>query len=191
MSLTPGKYRVRAVAHKFGRAGTGTEQIAVDFEVAEGPYAGEHITWYGFFTDATEERTLESLRYCGWQGDDLTDLSTLGSEECEIDVGEETYEGNRQLKVKWVNRPGSGGVAMKDEMSPDELHSFAQRMKGRILAMGSAKPGTPRPAAKAAPRPPAARPTPAPRAASKTPQGPHPNAPGSDAGPPPPDDRYF
>ena len=41
------------------------------------PDVGNSITYFGFFTDKTMKRTIESLRYIGWEGDDLAELPTL------------------------------------------------------------------------------------------------------------------
>jgi len=73
--IPKGTYRARATEAEFGFTNTGTEQVAVLFEVVEdGEFQGERITWFGFFTDATSERTIQALRVCGWAGDDLGDL---------------------------------------------------------------------------------------------------------------------
>ncbi len=68
--LNPGKYRARPIAAALGLTSKGTDQIAVTFELLDP--AGERITWYGFFTEKTTDRTLESLRHCGWKGNDLS-----------------------------------------------------------------------------------------------------------------------
>ena len=68
--LAAGNYRGRPVRAALGTSSKGTEQIAVEFELIEP--AGERMTWYGFFTEATTDRTIESLRHCGWQGNDLS-----------------------------------------------------------------------------------------------------------------------
>jgi hypothetical protein len=162
MSLQAGTYRARAVEAELGLAGNGTERVAVLFEVTEeGPYQGERITWYGYFTDGAFARTVESLRHAGWQGDDLADLSTVGSRDCAIVVDWETYDGREYLRVKWVNA-GGGGLALKTRMDDAAKRAFAARMRGQVVAAGggarSAAPAArslasaPRGSATAAPR---------------------------------------
>jgi hypothetical protein len=81
----------------------------------------------------------------------------------------------QRAKVRWVN--GTGGVAMANAMAPDKAKSFAQRMKGQIVAMDKATNGGGGNGSKT---------TPAPRRTTSKP-------PASAAGPhddvPPPDDE--
>jgi hypothetical protein len=128
-----GTYKARAVNSVLGVAGTGTEQIVVTFEITqEGPRKGEQHAWYGFFTDNTTSRTLDSLENAGWDGDSLEKPQGLGRVECDIVLGEEEYNGETKIRVQWVNKPGGSGV--KNVMSPDEAKSFNERMRGEIAA---------------------------------------------------------
>jgi len=145
--LPNGKYRARAKGAALGMSGTGKEQIGVEFEVLTEGHTGESITWYGFFTEDTTERTIKSLRTCGWAGVDLDNLDGIDANEVEIDVEEETYKGTTSAKVKWINKPG--GLAMKSQLDPAQARSFAQRMKGAIVALDQA---TGKKASKPAPR---------------------------------------
>lgn len=146
-----GTHRARPIDAALGLTGTGKEQIGIMFEHAE---TGERITWYGYFTDGTFERTIESLRYIGWQGTDLTDFA-LGLPEGvanEVDIvvedEEDQRDGTIRRKVRWVN--SGGGVAVKDRLSEDQARSFAARMKQRIAASqakAGVKPTSSRPSA--------------------------------------------
>jgi hypothetical protein len=163
--LDSGKYRARASGIECGRAASGTEQVGITFEVFEdgegSPIETSYITWYGYFTDEAGERTVKTLRVCGMQGNDLDKVTIEDLPSVvELELGYEEYQGKQNLKVKWVNQPGSG-VAMKDKMTPQEKVAFAQRMKGLFLsvpATGVSKPAasrpapSPRPAAPATPR---------------------------------------
>lgn len=138
-----GKYKARATEGALGFTSTGKEQVAVALEVQSGEYQGKEITWYGYFTDATTDRTLESLRHLGWKGDDLSDLTGILDNEVQIVVEEETdQQGEVRTRVRWIN--GGGGVAMKDRMTDADAKAFAGRMKGHILAQrrasGAAQP---------------------------------------------------
>lgn len=138
-----GKYPAICRSIQFGTTSTGKEQVAVEFEIlpfADGPgeFAGQSITAFMFFTEKTLARTVESLRHCGWVGDDLAELPALAadgklSQEVEIVVDHEEYEGKVSAKVKWVNKPGGGG-AIKLEKPLDDagLRTFAARMKASI-----------------------------------------------------------
>jgi len=105
--------------------------MAVLFEITEGPLAGQRITWYGYFTDATIERTLESLEHAGWDGEsELSAPKGLGSKTCSIVVQHEEYDGKMRAKVAWVN--GSAGLALKQALSKEEALSFDKRMKATL-----------------------------------------------------------
>lgn len=143
--LDKGFYRARAVEHQFGFADTGTEQVAVTFEIrTEGRWKEYRITWFGYFTEATVRRTLESLRTCGWEGDDVTDLSGLDRNEVEIEVVHEPYKGELRPKVKWVNRV-SGVFRVKHPMTAEQKRALSARVRHVALAMREWAPAAPAP----------------------------------------------
>lgn len=168
------RYIARAEQWGIGETDSGKPQVAVGFQIlTEGADPG-YITWHGYFTEKTADRTIESLRLCGWQGDDLTELTdsnpaaNLSANEVELVIEDETYEGKTRAKVQWVNRPG-GALALKAPLVGDKLKAFAAEMRQNIRAFDAAK-GVKRPAA---------------RPQSSTPPPPHI---GDDAAPPLTDD---
>ena len=149
MRLTvPGTYRARVTAVEdvqFGMSHGGNEQIAVPFVVTQGDAQGETITWFGSFTDKAVEITLKALRACGWQGDDLNDLTGVVDNEVELVCAVETYNEKTSLKVKWVNKPGEGKVKLERPLDGGQRAAFAARMKGTVIALrqGEGRPGAP------------------------------------------------
>lgn len=167
--MVPGKYTARAVGAALGFTSKGREQIAAQFEITEGEFAGRTLTWYSYFTPDTTERTLESLRHCGWKGDDLSKFSVgenegpacpdgFGSTDVELVVEEKEYEGKVGLNVRWVNRLGAG-LALKSKMDKSQAAVFAAKMKGAAVAsrqrMGAPAPDAARPGPAKAAAPPA------------------------------------
>jgi hypothetical protein len=152
MEIQDGVYAASPVTAALGYTKGGKECVGVEFLLTE---SGKHMTWYGYFTEATTERTIESLRICGWNGNDLGDLTEIGSgEPIEVSLVIETeeWEGKTRQKVQWVNR--AGGLAMGSPLNADQARAFGARMKGAVLAFdqktGSpAKKSAPRPAARA------------------------------------------
>lgn len=147
--LEAGKYRAVPVQAALGMTGTGKEQIAVLFELLQP--AGERITWYGFFTDETYERTIEALRSCGWTGDNLSDflfgkdLPNGFDREVQLVIEHETREdGTVYPRVRWVN--SGSGLAMKSMLDAQSAAAFSAKMKGKIAMMGGAKNATSKPA---------------------------------------------
>ena len=135
MEIANGKYRARAIRGDFGFTQGGKEQVVVEFDLLDDDYQGRKINWFGYFTDKTTDRTLDSLRHCGWDGVDLQVLTGLGSTEVELIIERKEYNGKERTKVQWVNRLGSG-FQQKAPMGADQAKAFAEKMKGKIIAHG-------------------------------------------------------
>lgn len=131
--IKPGHHQAVAREHTFGKTSKGTEQVAVSFEFADGEHKGQRITWYGFFTDKTYERTLESLEAAGWDGESLQRLAGLGSRPCVLVIEhEQGQDGETYARVRWVNTLG-GGLNVKEKLETGELSALEERMKGAML----------------------------------------------------------
>ena len=133
--------RARAVpdSHDFGYSPErGTEQVGLRVQILDGDLEGQVYTWLGYFTEASEDRTLEQLRIAGWDNTDFLSLPGLGSTEFELQLEEESSQrdGTLYWKPTFINRMG---VAMKHSMDAQQRAAFAARLRGKI---GSA--GTPR-----------------------------------------------
>ena len=147
--LTPGTYRAVAIDAALGETSTGKEQVAVQFRLLDVEHAP--LTWYGYWTEATADRTIESLRIAGWTGTDLMDLTELASgqtPEVSLVIDEEAdLQGVMRTRIRWINRPNGQGVAIKNPLEPDKAKAFAARMKGQIVAFDKGKPPVKRPPA--------------------------------------------
>lgn len=145
--IPKGKYAARGGDPQFGYTSKDEPQVSVTFTLlAECEDQGREITWFGYFTPKTEPRTLESLRICGWVGDDLANLGPLDN-EVEIVVDHEEYQGEWQAKVRWVNRPGSGVFKMSKPMGAEQLKAFAKQMRGAARASAEGTSGARKPSA--------------------------------------------
>jgi len=131
--MKPGTYVARAKEWDLGTTDNDKEYIGVLLQIEEGDSVGQTITWYGYFTEKTEQRTIESLRYCGWEGHNFVDLKGLDKNLVKIVVDEEEYEGRVHTKVQWINRIGS--MAIKNVMDDKARAAFAARMKGAAMAI--------------------------------------------------------
>jgi len=133
MLVPTGVYRARAVEAELCAMSEGTEHVHVLFEIVEGDHEGEFLPWFGFFRDVTAKRTVESLRFCGWRGCDLTDLGGVTDDEVEITVDHWLREGRTFARVGEV-RHGSRLLAA-EAMSSERASAFAERMRGFISAL--------------------------------------------------------
>jgi hypothetical protein len=132
--LLQGRFRAKAKTWDLGFSeGTGTDQVAVEFEIVDGEEKGRRITWYGYFTEKTEERTVEALRIMGWTGGDIAQLNGLDANEVELVIEIDEYDGKERSKVQWVNRVG--GLALKNRLDPARRAQLADRLRGRIAAV--------------------------------------------------------
>ena len=133
--------RVRAVAAGIGESDNErhTKFVFVTGSVVDDEnYTGEQITAVLYFTEKTEARSIESLMYFGFAGDDLSQLADADEHRCsellpeivEFACAPEEYNNEWQLKVKWVNKPGRGKFAPKKKLEGSDLKAFAAQMKG-------------------------------------------------------------
>lgn len=144
-SIVPGVYDMRATDADLGYT-QGSEgnppspQVAVLMEFVDGPYKGQSITWYGFFTEKTKTGTIRALRLLGLVGDDVSDLSTVrGQAPCTVQV-EPDLHGVAQAKIRFV---GGGAIAMKNTMSPEQKKAFAASMQALVSTVKSEDKATP------------------------------------------------
>jgi hypothetical protein len=112
-----GQYRGKPIAAeteeglRFAQLGLsarkGTKQILVMFEITEkGPYKGAVLPWFGYFTKDSKERTVDVLRLCGFEGQNILDVETQKlSGDVVLSVENSEYDGKTQSRVAWVNDP--------------------------------------------------------------------------------------
>lgn len=131
--LPDGTYLATALEATLGAADTGTPYIGVLFHLKE---AGTKLTWRGFFTEKTQERTIDALRACGWKGDDLSEVGFPTGNEVEVVVKNEEWEGKVYPRILWVN--AIRGPMVKNAMPAGERKAFAEKMRGVILAYDQA-----------------------------------------------------
>ncbi len=160
MAIGAGTYRAKVVGEcVLGESkNKGTPFIEFNLQIQKGDNAGGMVKWTGYFTENTNERTIQSLQTCGWQGDNPGEfadggLHGLDSNDVDIVVEIETYEHREtgeqrsRPRVAWINRPG-GYLNTDAAMAADKAALFGERMRGLVLKvkekhpMPAAKPGT-------------------------------------------------
>lgn len=140
MKYPAGRYTARAVAGS-GRLGKsknkGTEFVSVETRFTNEGFDGEGLTWTGWLTEKAGERTIDTLRLMGWDGDDLTEqgLTGLGSAEFELVVEGEEYEGKTFSKIKFVN-------PLPTAMDADSAKALSDRFRDKIKSSKAKAPAT-------------------------------------------------
>lgn len=159
LTIENGTYPAIAIPEQsaLGESSKGTPCVEVRFQF-QGPadLYGQHIVWYGYLSENALKSTVKGLRACGWQGDNLEDLSTIGAKEVELVIENEEFDGKTRAKVRWVNQPGGGATSVP--LDPAKKKSIAAMLRNQIRATEAADGTMPKPAARPAPRVPT-RPT--------------------------------
>ena len=129
---------------QWGRTAKGTHQLLVMFEILDEPYQGTRLAWFGYFTQASWNRTLESLRHCGFQGDDLATINRQTLDRVvSVKVEHETSQktGRTFARVGFVN--AAGGVQLASPMQDHEVREFAAMMRAKIANTQETRPARP------------------------------------------------
>lgn len=146
-------------------------QLLLAFKIHDenSPNKGRVTTYFGSFGDKSIDFTVDALRACGWQGDDLGDLPAAlerGELNAEVSlkiVNEQVLNDQRlpvydeagnekwRDKIAFVNVPGDGGAGFKAEkpLEGADLKNFGSRMRTAVANAGRRKPDA---GGKAAPR---------------------------------------
>lgn len=144
--MKPGTFLCKVVAPSsgwFGEAGSNnTPFIHIPLVVTQdGECNGERITYQGWITDKSVERTVKNLsEVFGWDGD-LEALANMLNDgpfvgmECQIVCEEETYDGKPRVVIKWLNAPGGGGKSM----DRNSALALAKRLSARSKAAATAE----------------------------------------------------
>jgi hypothetical protein len=130
--VKPGKYLAKVVNYGIGETKAGNPQACITFSFIEGE-TNREMTWYGFFTERTIERTIDSLLICGMKGNDprvlvagpksnALDMETEVSIVVENDKDDKgnvilNDKGQPTPKIRWVNRAAGTAFKRMDEKS--------------------------------------------------------------------------
>ncbi len=143
MAITSGTYKARVSGEcVLGTSKTkGTPFIEFYLKILDGENKGGFVRWTGYFTENTNERSIQSMQICGWAGDDLSEFSDgqlhgLDKNEVSIVVEMETYqneagEDRSAPRVAWINRAG-GYLNVSAKMDPGAAAAFGDRMRGLV-----------------------------------------------------------
>lgn len=130
--------KAHAIRVEMGKTSKGDEQVVVHFQTDdENPRV---LVWFGYFTEKTTDRTLESLVHCGFAGDDIGVLASGDARQhlpqaVDLVTEWETYEGKDRERVRWVNEIGGARTILKNAMDADEARVFGAQMRNRLAAV--------------------------------------------------------
>ena len=136
--LPPGNYRARADKSTviFGKAKTGSDQVAITFDLLDPKAEGyqQRILWIGTLAGGALDNTLNGIIAAGWVGVDLLALDGIGDVECSLKIKHEAdQEGVMRARVDYVN-PLSKAFAFKEALDPNGVAALSDRLAGPIMA---------------------------------------------------------
>lgn len=134
----------------------GTPFLEFYLTVKEGDSKGQRARWTGYFTENTNERSIQSLQHCGWAGDDLSEFAdgelhgldtndveiVVEHEEYEVvdkETGQKTGEVKKMPRVAWINKAG-GFLNKAAAMNPNAAAAFGAKMRGLVHKVKEASP---------------------------------------------------
>lgn len=152
MAITNGKYPIRACGEVvLGESKEkGTPFIEFYCEIVDGENKGGRARFTGYFGPNSAPRTTESLVFCGWEGDDLSEFAdhelhgldaNVVEGVIELEEWEDKESGEKKTapRVRWINKLG-GRVNVDNAMAPEKAQAFGAKMKGLVQATRARKP---------------------------------------------------
>ena len=70
MSLIEGNFQAKPVTVEFGTNKKGAAELAIEFEITEGPNAGRKVGYSGLFGEKSAKYTKQAMIALGWAGKD-------------------------------------------------------------------------------------------------------------------------
>lgn len=107
-----------------------TRQLLVMFKIESGEFAGMTFPWFGYFSDDSAQRTIESLRLMGWKG---KSFATINDEELNqlvsLTIETEDYEGKTRTRVSWVNDLSGPKIELEKMLDAKSLKDLDKLVK--------------------------------------------------------------
>lgn len=141
--IPEGNYEAKVVSVQLGVADTGTEQVAVMFTVTDdraGDDKGAMVPWWGSFTPAAEEFTMQGLTAIGWNPEKIPfdDIENPAHNWNTVSVKvshEEKQDGKKRPQVAFVNELGGGNLC-KNKMDDSGKKTLGARMAALYKSTG-------------------------------------------------------
>lgn len=117
-------HKARAIegSEQFGESSTGSEQVAIDFELVDGGHVVTSVLAFGGKAAAI---SLGRLRACGWAGG----ATLAGISKNEVTLQAKYEEWNGETKLKWEIKDGGGGrFSFKEKLDEGRKASFMSKL---------------------------------------------------------------
>lgn len=145
--IPAGIHRAKAVAgsEQYGETSNHHDQIVIDLAFVDGYRASTFLV----FSEAAAPYSMQRLRALGWTGTNLADLTGIDTNEVDVEVRYEMYQGEEKMKVQIVS---GGTVVLKNTFDEKGKKAFAAKYAALAKSTPAVQPAT-RPQAKPASAP--------------------------------------
>jgi hypothetical protein len=96
-----------------------------------------------YFSTASREFSVERLRACGWKGTNIADLTGVDTNDVDIEIRQEEYEGKTRNKYEIMT--GGGRFSTKNPIDPKMFAAKFEAMGGGGQGGGNGGSGAPPP----------------------------------------------
>ncbi len=137
MTIQAGNYRGRGIegSEQYGTTSNGNDQVVIDLELLD---IGEKVSTFLVFSERAAKYSMERLRALGWSGNDLSNLSGISTNEVEVEVKYEEYQGEQKMKVQI--RTNGGRVQLQNQFDDKGRKAFAAKYKALAASTAGAAP---------------------------------------------------
>lgn len=132
-AIVAGTYNMKPVEWEVGETSKGGDQVAFSFEFVDGPYAGQRLAWYGFFSEAALPYTIKSLVAMGWDRNPASFETCKSVVPCQVTIESYTNAEGKTVQQTRVARVGAG-LAMAKKFDDAEKKAFSSRLASLIGA---------------------------------------------------------
>lgn len=148
--IKPGTYtKAKILDYGLSQSQTGTPCVFVQFAFNEGDEPRK-LTWRSYFSEKAKAKTVETLvKVFGYKGSTAEDIADgIGSnvlnesQEYELVIDKEEYNGEKHDKIQWVNLPGGGSKVEKLDKSKAGVLLGGMNLKAEFLSIKQAEPAT-------------------------------------------------
>lgn len=149
MNIKPGNYTLRPLRCVVTATKAGDPQLAVELVHVEGEHESkEDVVYLSLKSDDHAERSANTLRTCGWTGEDIFDVAfPENARVTGVYQDDQDQNGNPVVRLRWINP-----VSREYKGLPAERHDEIKQRMAAALRAADAKRGkipqssTPRPA---------------------------------------------
>jgi hypothetical protein len=120
---------------QYGESSKGTMEIVLQVFV---PDLGRTMSTILYFSDSATPHSIERLRVCGWEGEDLSDLKGIGKKKFDFQITTDMYEGKPQIKTNIVS--GGGRITTSKVIDAKTFAAKVALLTGKTKAPAGAPP---------------------------------------------------